>query len=50
MGRLSEKSFRDVALTANKFNEFVQPNLGWHRPNGDQLVSDVIGQVCNFKN
>ena len=45
-----EKLFRDVSIKTDKANEFVQSNLGWEKPNGDQLISSVIGQVCNYEN
>ena len=44
-----EKLFKDVAIKTDQTNEFVQSNLGWEKPNGDQLISSVIGQVCNFE-
>tara|TARA_Y100000746_G_C15177231_1_gene315750 strand:+ start:88 stop:507 length:420 start_codon:yes stop_codon:yes gene_type:complete len=45
-----EKLFKDVAVKTDQSNEFVQSNLGWEKPNGDQLISGVIGQVCNYEN
>ena len=46
----SEKSFRDVAVGANKFNEFENKDLKWKDPNGDKLIINVIEQVCQFIN
>ena len=45
-----EKLFKDVATKTDQTNEIVQSNLGWENPNGDKLISGVIGQVCNFEN
>ena len=42
----SEKSFRDVAVGAKKFNEFKNKNSEWKNPNGDKLILGVIDQVC----
>tara|TARA_B100000575_G_C23034166_1_gene595317 strand:- start:180 stop:569 length:390 start_codon:yes stop_codon:yes gene_type:complete len=44
-----EKTFRDVALGANDFNEFENINAQWKYPNGDKLLLGVIDQVCNFE-
>ena len=41
-----EKSFRDVALGANEFNEFENKDSTWKYPNGDKLILGVIDQVC----
>ena len=46
----SEKSFRDVAVGAKKFNEFKNKNSEWKNPNGDKLILGVIDQVCDFIN
>ncbi len=46
----SEKSFRDIAVGANKFNEFENKDSEWKDPNGDKLILDVIDQVCAFIN
>ena len=42
----SEKSFRDVAVGTNQFNEFENNDLEWKDPNGDKLIFGVIDQVC----
>ena len=44
-----EKTFRDVAVGANEFNEFENINAKWKYPNGDKLLLGVIDQVCSFK-
>ena len=46
----AEKTFRDVALGQDKFNEFKNPNTDWKEPDGDFLILGVIDQVCNYKN
>ena len=46
----SEKTFRDVAVGSDKFNEFQNINAKWKYPNGDKLLLGVIDQVCSFKN
>ena len=46
----SEKSFRDIAVGANKFNEFENMDSEWKEPNGDNLILGVIDQVCAFIN
>ena len=46
----SEKSFRDIAVGANKFNEFENKDSEWKDPNGDNLILAVIDQVCAFIN
>ena len=46
----SEKSFRDIAVGANKFNEFKNKYSEWNEPNGDKLILGVIDQVCAFIN
>ena len=43
----TEKTFRDVAVGADEFNEFENINAKWKYPNGDKLILGVIGQVCN---
>ena len=45
-----EKSFRDIAVGANEFNEFENKDLDWKDPNGDKLILGVIDQVCAFIN
>ena len=42
----SEKSFRDVAVGTNQFNEFENNDSEWKDPNGDKLILGVIDQVC----
>ena len=46
----SKKSFRDIAVGANKFNEFKNKYSEWNEPNGDKLILGVIDQVCAFIN
>ena len=46
----SEKSFRDVAVSTKKFNEFKNKHSEWKDPNGDKLILGVIDQVCIFNN
>ena len=46
----SEKSFRDIAVGANEFNEFENKDSDWKDPNGDILILGVIDQVCAFIN
>ena len=46
----SEYSFRDVAVGAKEFNEFKNQDAEWKDPNGDELILDVIDQVCAFGN
>tara|TARA_B100001250_G_C19600424_1_gene700373 strand:+ start:277 stop:672 length:396 start_codon:yes stop_codon:yes gene_type:complete len=46
----TENSFRDVAVGAKEFNEFKNKDSNWQDPNGDQLISGVIDQVCIFGN
>ena len=45
----TEKTFRDVAVGADKFNEFENINAKWKYPNGDKLLLGVIDQVCSFE-
>ena len=46
----SEKTYRDIAVGANEFNEFENNDLEWKNPNGDKLILGVIDQVCTFIN
>ncbi len=46
----TEKTFRDVAVGAEEFNEFQNLNATWKYPNGDKLLLGVIEQVCKSKN
>ena len=46
----SEKSFRDIAVGSNEFNEFENKDSEWKDPNGDNLILGVINQVCAFIN
>tara|TARA_Y100001968_G_scaffold1795_1_gene1544 strand:+ start:929 stop:1321 length:393 start_codon:yes stop_codon:yes gene_type:complete len=46
----SEKSFRDIAVGSNKFNEFKNKDSEWKDPNGDKLILGVIDQVCSLIN
>ena len=46
----SEKTFRDIAIGANEFNEFENKDSEWKYPNGDKLILGVIDQVCIFIN
>ena len=43
----SQKTFRDVGVGAEDFNEFENLEAKWKYPNGDKLILGVIGQVCN---
>ena len=45
-----KKSFRDVAVGAMEFNEFVNQDAEWKDPNGDKLILGVIDQVCTLIN
>ena len=45
----NEKTFRDVAVGADEFNEFENINPKWKYPNGDKLLLGVIDQVCIFE-
>ena len=45
----TEKTFRDVAVGADEFNEFENINAKWKYPNGDKLLLGLIDQVCNFE-
>ncbi len=42
----SENTFRDVAIGAQKFDEFKNKDFQWKDPNGDKLILGVIDQVC----
>ena len=44
-----EKTFRDVAVGSDEFNEFENINAKWKYPNGDKLLLGVIDQVCSFE-
>ena len=46
----SEKTFRDIAIGTNAFNEFENKDSEWKDPNGDKLILGVIDQVCAFIN
>ncbi len=43
------KTFRDVAVGADEFNEFENINAKWKYPNGDKLLLGVIDQVCSYE-
>tara|TARA_B100000676_G_C17806933_1_gene695289 strand:+ start:482 stop:868 length:387 start_codon:yes stop_codon:yes gene_type:complete len=45
----TEKTFRDVAVGSDKFNEFENINAKWKYPNGDKLLLGIIDQVCSFQ-
>tara|TARA_Y100001933_G_scaffold193884_1_gene193861 strand:+ start:511 stop:897 length:387 start_codon:yes stop_codon:yes gene_type:complete len=45
----AEKTFRDIAVGAEEFNEFENINAKWKYPNGDKLLLGVIDQVCSFE-
>tara|TARA_Y100000589_G_scaffold323875_1_gene359091 strand:- start:281 stop:676 length:396 start_codon:yes stop_codon:yes gene_type:complete len=46
----NQKTFRDVALGSENFNEFENINARWKYPNGDKLILGVIDQVCDLEN
>ena len=46
----SKKSFRDVAIGVNEFNEFKNKDAEWKEPNGDRLILGVIDKVCILSN
>ena len=46
----SEKSFRDISVGENEFNEFENKYSEWKDPNGDNLILGVIDEVCAFIN
>ena len=43
-----KKSFKDVEISVNEFNEFNNKDSEWKEPNGDKLIIGVIDQVCIF--
>ena len=43
----SQKTFRDIGVGANDFDEFKNLEAKWKYPNGDKLILGVIKQVCN---
>ena len=45
----NEKTFRDVAVGTDEFNESENINPKWKYPNGDKLLLGVIDQVCIFE-
>ena len=45
----TEKTFRDVAVGSNEFNEFENISAKWKYPNGDKLLLGVINQVCSLE-
>jgi len=45
-----EKSFRDVDVSTDEANSNLNDFAKWQDPNGDQLILDVIGQVCRVEN
>ena len=44
-----EKSFKDVNVTTQDLNEFINLKADWEDPNGDKLIIGVISQVCSFE-
>ena len=46
----SEKTFRDIAIGTNEFNEFENKDSEWKDSNGDNLILGVIDQACVFIN
>ncbi len=48
--KCQEKSFRDIAVGAKKFNEFNNKDAKWKDPNGDKLIVGIIDQVCTLSN
>ena len=44
-----EKTFRDVYLGQENFNDFKNPYSDWKDPQGDKLIIGVISQVCRFR-
>ena len=46
----SGKSFRDVAVGTEEFNDLENKYSEWKNPNGDKLILGVIGQVCRVQN
>ncbi len=45
-----EKSFRDVDVSIDEVNSNFNYFADWQDPNGDELILDVIGQVCRVDN
>ena len=45
-----EKSFRDVDVSIDELNSNFNEFADWQDPNGDELILDVISQVCRVKN
>tara|TARA_Y100000589_G_scaffold16161_1_gene13143 strand:+ start:10073 stop:10477 length:405 start_codon:yes stop_codon:yes gene_type:complete len=45
----NEKTFRDVAVGADEFDEYQNIAAKWKYPNGDKLILGVIDQVCKIK-
>ena len=45
-----EKSFRDVDVSIDEGNSNFNDLADWQDPNGDKLISGVIGQVCRVEN
>ena len=43
----SQKTFRDIGVGAEDFDEFENLEAKWKYPNGDKLILGVISQVCN---
>ena len=43
----SQKTFRDIGVGAQDFDEFKDLEAKWKYPNGDKLILGVIKQVCN---
>tara|TARA_B100000579_G_C22606191_1_gene745018 strand:- start:271 stop:432 length:162 start_codon:yes stop_codon:yes gene_type:complete len=48
--QLFRKTFRDVAVGVNEFNNFENKNSEWRDPHGNKLILDVIDQGCAFIN
>ena len=44
-----EKSFRDVDVSINQVNNHLNNLANWRDPDGDQLISGVIFQVCRIE-
>ncbi len=45
-----EKSFRDVNVSTNELDNYINTLADWKDPDGDELILGVIGQVCNVEN
>ena len=43
----SQKTFRDIGVGAEDFDEFENLEAKWKYPNGDKLILGVISQVCD---